>query len=145
MIYDKLLEETFQRIPEFKTVYAQALAEDGFYADMGMHIIFSNLFMPFFYHLLEYEEENSAILHRIFNFFEEIEKNTTEEMTADEVKIAEVLEQSILEDIISHGVPILKKIYHLMGPNTREACRLISKWFAVKWPEGESGDGLEME
>ena len=85
----------------------------------GMHIMFGMVVVPFVIKLIE--EENEIKLKMAFDFFEQMS------LSKDSL-ICEVVEFTILEDLISRGQDIVDKCKIYMGKETLECCRAVEKY-----------------
>lgn len=85
----------------------------------GMHIMFGMVVVPFLMELLEECKEEK--LKVAFDYFERMAE-------VDDSMISEVLEFTVLEDLISRGNLILEKCKSYMGPKTLERCDLVGKY-----------------
>ena len=119
MKYEKLYEDFVSLFPEDK-YEIQKIAETVS-ADIsdGMHIMFGMVVVPFLIELLHANKE--CKLREAFAFFE---KMASEENTM----ISEVLEFTILEDIVSRGKDVLEKCKSYMGQRTLESCLIVEKY-----------------
>ena len=62
------------------------------------------------------------VINSIALFMEEME-------TVRDVHIAEVLEQSIMEDLLSNDRELIKLYDDLWGPETKEAFKCVGMWY----------------
>lgn len=119
MKYDTLYDEFTQCFPEdlprFQEIAECAAAERS----DGMHVMFGMVVIPFVIEQLE--KCNEPKLKRAFDFFERMAED-------DNTMISEVLEFTVLEDLISRGDSTLEKCKTYMGQKTRERCSIVEKY-----------------
>ena len=87
----------------------------------GMHIMFGMVVVPFVLVLLS--KNKDIELNKAFVFFEEMAHS-------EDSLISEVLEFSILEELISQDEEILKKLKTYMGYETYKSCSSLEKFFS---------------
>ena len=119
MKYATLYDKFFSRFPydaeELKKKAEEASAEPS----DGMHVMFGMVVVPFVMELLERGDERKLAV--AFDFFEEMAE-------AENTMISEVLEFTILEDIISRGKVILSQCKRYMKHKTLENCFTVEKY-----------------
>ena len=119
MKYDTLYEEFLSLFPDDVDRLSEKASEVSAEPSDGMHVMFGMVVVPFVMELLECKDERK--LKIAFDFFEEMAK-------AENSMISEVLEFTILEDIISRGKVTLDKCKHYMKRNTLDSCSGIEKY-----------------
>ncbi len=114
-LYDEFTQCFSEDLPRFQEIAECAAAERS----DGMHVMFGMVVVPFVIEQLE--KCNEPKLKRAFDFFERMaEDNNT--------MISEVLEFTVLEDLISRGDSTLEKCKTYMGQKTRERCSIVEKY-----------------
>lgn len=108
--YNTLFEQFTSMFPGDKKWFEEKCKENQAFPEDGMHVIFGMVVVPF---LIEVAINDSEKLKKAFDFFERMETFGTS-------KIAEVIEFSVLENLI--GVPKDRKdiLLKYMGKETRE-------------------------
>jgi hypothetical protein len=117
--YDTLYEEFLSLFPDDVDRLSEKASEVSAEPSDGMHVMFGMVVVPFVMELLECKDERK--LKIAFDFFEEMAK-------AENSMISEVLEFTILEDIISRGRATLDKCKQYMKQNTLDSCSVIEKY-----------------
>ena len=96
------------------------LASDNLIDDSdGMHVIFGMVVVPFLVELVKNNDTNKIRI--AFDFFEKMAKDSNS-------MISEVLEFTILEDIISRGKKIINICKPYMKKNTLDSCMKVEKY-----------------
>ncbi|MCQ2510084.1 MAG: hypothetical protein MJ116_06435 [Lachnospiraceae bacterium] len=119
MKYESLYDEFIQCFPDdqfrLKELAEGAAAEPS----DGMHIMFGMVVVPFLMELLNSCKETK--LKAAFEYFEKMAE-------AGDPMVSEVLEFTVLEDIISRGKSTLDKCKSYMGQKTIESCVAVEKY-----------------
>lgn len=119
MKYDTLYDEFIKCFPD-DLPRLQEIAEcAAVERSDGMHIMFGMVVMPFVIELVE--SGNEPKLKLAFKFFERMAE-------ADDIRISEVLEFTVLETFISRGKFTLKKCKTYMGKKTLECCLAVERY-----------------
>ena len=119
MSYEELYYEFLKLFPDDKdTIQEIAKTADAEPAD-GMHIMFGMVVVPFIIKLIEDNEEFK--IKTAFDFFEKMAES-------EDSLISEVLEFTILEDLISRDKHILEKCRVFMGRKTMESCSVVENY-----------------
>ena len=119
MKYELLYSEFTNLFPDDKQNLEQLTERASVDSSDGMHIIFGMVVIPFLMELVRKDEKEK--LNRAFEFFEKM-------ANSENSLISEVLEFTILEDIVSGGKDILNICKGYMGPKTLECCDGIEKY-----------------
>ncbi|MDO4179485.1 MAG: hypothetical protein Q4D21_09930 [Phascolarctobacterium sp.] len=85
----------------------------------GMHVIFGMVVVPYLVHLLDLGDKDK--LKRAFEYFEKM-------ASSGDILICEVLEFTILEDLISRGAKNLELAKKFMQHETLESCLKVEKY-----------------
>ena len=88
----------------------------------GMHILFSFVVIPFVIGLLH--ENNTEKLTRAFGFFEEM-------ASSDDTAITEVLEFTVIENLMSNGKTVYEQAVKFRGPETLKSLDAVSRYLDV--------------
>ena len=86
----------------------------------GMHILFGMVVTPFLEEQLK--ENNTENLNSIFNFFEDMEK-------LEDNLIQEVLEFTVLENLLSYDSVTKEKAIKYMRPETKKVFLTINNYY----------------
>ena len=115
MLYNDFIKAFPDDINELQEIADSAVAEPS----DGMHIMFGMVVVLFLIKLIENDEEKK--LREAFAFFEKMAE-------MDDPMISEVLEFTVLEDIISQGKQMLDRCKIYMGEKTLERCLAVEKF-----------------
>lgn len=119
MTYDTLFDEFVLCFPDdAPRIQEIAKCADAEPSD-GMHIMFGMVIVPYLVELLE--KGNVEKVKSVFVFFERMAE-------ADDTMISEVLEFTVLEELISRGKQILDICKKFMGQKTLERCSILEKY-----------------
>lgn len=88
--------------------------ERAYYSINGMHIMFSFVVIPFILDFLINDESNK--LKRAFEYFERM-------ASSDSADVTEVLEFTVIENLMSNGKTVYDKAKQYMGDNMTECCK----------------------
>ncbi len=119
MKYETLFEEFIKLFPDDEQKLLQIAEKKSVESSDGMHVVFGMVIVPFLMELLE--QKNEKKLEKIFIFFEKMAE-------ADDPMISEVLEFTVLEDIISKGKDILDLCKSYMKQRTLDSCFAVEKY-----------------
>ena len=119
MTYETLYDEFVQLFPDDRYIVKQMAEDASAEPSDGMHIMFGMVIVPFLMYLLA--QGNKQKIAIAFDFFEKMAKS-------EDSMISEVLEFSVLEDIISRGKDILEQFKPYMKKKTLERCREVEKY-----------------
>ena len=89
----------------------------------GMHIMFSFVVIPFVLKLLNNDDADK--LKRAFDYFERM-------ASSDSADITEVLEFTVIENLLSNGSSVYDKAKQYMGDNMIECCKRAEQFIQVK-------------
>ena len=119
MKYESLYDEFIKSFPDDLSRLQEIAKCAAVEPSDGMHIMFGMVVIPFVMELLENCKETKV--KAAFGFFEKMAE-------VDNSMISEVLEFTILEDIISRGKETLEKCKSYMGQKTLEHCAIVEKY-----------------
>ena len=119
MKYEKLYRDFIELFPDDKDYFERIRLENDVEENEGMHIMFGFVVLPFIKKIVRESEEKSKTA---FDFFEKMEKS-------GDSKIAEVVEFTILEDLISNERESFELYSVYFGDETKLAVQAIAKWY----------------
>lgn len=123
MHYNTLVEELFSCIPELKNVYEATAEQNLIDNKTGNHVVFGVIITPYIVELLKNQtEKNKITLKKFFSFFERM-------ANSNDSKICEVLEFTVIENLIEEGKEILCLAHDYMLDATRESSSIIERYF----------------
>lgn len=120
MVYENLYEEFINRIPECEEFCRRKEEENLIDETDGIHIYFSLVVVPYIIEILV--SDDLSVGRRNFEFIEEMAKS-------NDVMISEVLDFTILEQIIDEDKSVFDKFKKLMLPETILHCEKIEEYF----------------
>ena len=122
MNYNNLYSDFSALFPECtEELNALAKAADAEETD-GMHIMFSFVVIPFVLNLLTNNESDK--LKRAFDYFEHM-------ASSDLADVTEVLEFTVIENLMSNGQALYDKAKQYMGDNMIECCKRAEQFLQV--------------
>lgn len=121
MTYEKLYNNFKELFPDEKEILTKYEMESGASPSDGPHILFSFVVIPFILSLLQ--ADNPSALRRAFAYFEEM-------ASSDSTQVVEVLEFTVIENLLSHGKEIADKAKKYMGQETLKSCQVIEPYFS---------------
>lgn len=119
MNYNELYDEFLKCFPEDAAILNHQSEELSVERSDGMHVVFGMVVVPFILHLIG--ERNDVKLRRVFEFLEKM-------AVSDDPLICEVLEFTILEDIVSQGKNVLDYSKAYMKRETLKCCESVEKY-----------------
>lgn len=119
MEYNNLYNEFLELFPEDAVMLNRKAAELSVETSDGMHVMFGTVVVPFVVQLVEKKDADKLKL--AFEFFERM-------ATSDDPHISEVLEFTVLEDIVSLDKGYLDCCKSYMGSETRKSCQSVEKY-----------------
>jgi hypothetical protein len=114
-LYDDFVQLFPDNIHQLQELSKSASAEPS----DGMHIMFGMVVVPFLMDLLEKKDTDK--LAKAFAFFEKMAES-------GDSMISEVLEFTVLEDLISRGKDVLNQCKPYMQPKTLGCCSSVEKY-----------------
>lgn len=122
MTYDNLYADFENLFPDCINQFQNlAIAANADPSD-GMHVMFSFVVVPFVLDLLRNDAHDRLV--KAFDFFEKMAKS-------DAADISEVLEFTIVENLMSNGRPLYEKAQSYMGHETLDCCRRAEQYLQV--------------
>lgn len=120
MKYEDLYNDFKRDIFEGKEFYEKKEKENSIDESVGMHIIFGLVVVPYIIYLLQIKDIST--LKKIFKFLERM-------AISRDIKVNEVLDFTILEQLADEGHDLLFQCKPYMGTNTLQHCEEIEKYF----------------
>lgn len=120
MVYENLYSEFKERVPECKEFCRKKEVENLIDETDGIHIYFGLVVVPYIIEVAL--SKNESISRKVFEFLEEM-------AISGDARIDEVLDFTILEQIIDGDKSILDKCKKLMLPQTILHCEKIKEYF----------------
>ena len=122
MKYDDLYKVFKEEIPEGLAFLETKEKENLIDETDGIHVIFGMVIVP--YILYNIQKKKKSVTNRIFSFLEKM-------ALCEDIKVNEVLEFTILEQLIDEGYDTLEACRQYMGINTLQRCKEVEKYFLV--------------
>lgn len=122
MEYKNLYNEFVQLFPDDEKRINEIAKNASAEQSDGMHIMFGMVVIPYLIELLK--DNNKKNLTKAFCFFEKMAET-------NDNKISEVLEFTILENIISCGKNIYNSFKPYMGKETLNSCLTVEKYLTI--------------
>lgn len=120
MTYDTLYIDFIKRIPESES-YCSLKAKENLIDDLtGIYVVFGMIIVPFI--IRTKESKNNSTLLKVFDFLEEMAE-------CEDAKIGEVLDFTILEQLVDHGGNALEGFKPYMKKKTLEHCEAVELYF----------------
>ncbi len=118
MKYEKLYVDFINMFPEDIKFFENRKKDTGADEDDGMHVVFGMIIVPYIRKIVIESVEKAR---KAFDFFEQME-------TSEDTRIAEVLEFSVLENILSDDKELLNIYAKYYGKETKLAVDSLNKW-----------------
>ena len=122
MTYENLYSDFKKLFPENITLLDKVANDANADENDGMHIMFSFVVVPFVLNLLN--NGNSDKLKVAFDFFEKM-------AVSDSSDITEVLEFTVIENLMSNGKKLYENAKKYMGTETIICCKRVEKYLNV--------------
>ena len=120
MEYDELYKVFKEEFPEGSLYFERREKETSIDETAGMHVKFGLVVVP--YILDNVRNKRMSLITRIFSFLETM-------ATCEEIRVNEVLDVTVLEQIIDEGRNTLEQCKQYMGTNTLEHCEAVEQYF----------------
>lgn len=120
MKYDGLYREFREKIPEGINFYEAKERENLIDGTDGIHIIFGMVIVP--YILYSIQGNDMPLTRKVFAFLEDM-------AVCEDIKVKEVLDFTILEQLVDKGHEFLNLCKQYMGVNTLKHCEEVEKYF----------------
>lgn len=120
MSYEKLYTEFKHAVPECTSFCEEKEIENFVDNTVGIHVSFGMIIVPYILHIVDSKED--TVIKKTFCFMEQM-------ALCQDIKVQEVLEYTILEQLIDEGNDKLQKCKKYMGENTLQHCEKIEQYF----------------
>ena len=122
MKYEDLNKDFIAMFPEDSYFFKEKENETGADVTDGIHVVFGMAVVPY---VTKIVKESSDKAQKAFAFFEKME-------TAEDPKIAEVLEFTVLEHLLTDDADLAQIYANFFGEETRKAAIEVGKWYKQK-------------
>lgn len=122
MNYDNLYSAFKALFPECEGILDSLAKAANADENDGMHIMFSFVVVPFVIEL--FKKGDNERLSRAFDYFEKM-------ASSDLADVTEVLEFTVIENLMSNGKGIYNKAKTFMGNNMMECCKRVEQFLQV--------------
>lgn len=119
MTYETLYHEFKNEFQEDSPVFEHYAKKSNVDETDGMHVIFSFVVVPFVVNL--FKNNDVEKLKKSFDFFENM-------AASNDAKITEVLEFTVLENLMSIEKSFFEGIKKFMGPETLKSCQNVGAY-----------------
>ena len=120
MNYDKLYTEFKAAVPECIGFCEEKETENFVDDTVGIHVSFGIVIVPYILYIIDNREE--TVIQKSFYFMEQM-------ALCQDIKVQEVLDFTILEQLAEAGHDKLQKCKKYMGMNTLQHCEKIEQYF----------------
>ena len=118
MKYESLYRDFISLFPEDKSFFDNLCKDQSVDEEDGMHVVFGFVIVPY---IRDIVKKNPDKTKKAFDFFEKMEN-------CGEPKIAEVLEFSVLEDLLADDKELVSLYSSYFGEETAKAATKLMKW-----------------
>ncbi|HBZ53293.1 MAG TPA: hypothetical protein DEO82_05915 [Eubacterium sp.] len=118
MTYENLYTEFISLFPEDIEYFKKKEEETGADIQDGIHVVFGMVVVPYVIMIVQ-EAPDKAM--KAFEFFEKMEKS-------GDSRIAEVVEFTVLENLLSEEKGVISQCAGFFGEETRKAADDVGKW-----------------
>ena len=120
MKYDELYKTFKEEIPEGSSFFEVKEKENLIDETDGIHIVFGMVIVPY---ILNIVQNNKMLeINKVFLFLENM-------AICEDIKIKEVLDFTVLEQLVDEGQDILEQCKQYMKKNTLKHCEEVEKYF----------------
>ncbi len=119
MKYEDLYSDFISLFPEDMDFFKKREEETGADVADGIHVVFGMVVVPF---ITKIVKETPDKAKKAFEFFEEME-------TSGDSQIAEVLEFTVLENLLTEDKGMIPEYAKYFGEETKAAATAVGKWF----------------
>lgn len=120
MNYDRLYIEFKEAVPECINFCEEKEVENFVDDTVGVHVSFGMVIVPYILYIVNNQE--NMIIQKIFCFMEQM-------ANCQDVKVQEVLDFTILEQLAEQGHEKLQECKKYMGMNTLQHCEKIEEYY----------------
>ncbi len=120
MKYDELYKAFKEEIPEGFSFLEIKEKENLIDETDGIHIVFGMVIVPYILHIVQ--NNKMPEINKVFSFLENM-------AMCEDVKVNEVLDFTVLEQLADEGHDTLEQCKQYMGKNTLKHCEEVEKYF----------------
>lgn len=120
MKYDELYKTFKEEIPEGYSFFEIKEKENLIDETDGMHVVFGMVIVPYILYIVQ--NNKMFEINKIFSFLENM-------AICEDVKIKEVLDFTVLEQLVDERQDVLGQCKQYMKKNTLEHCEEVEKYF----------------
>ncbi len=120
MKYEDLYKAFKQELPEGLQFFELKEKENMIDETDGIHVIFGMIIVPYILYIVQYIKISE--IDRSFAFLEKM-------AMCEEIKVKEVLDFTVLEQLVDVGNIIFKKCKQYMGIETLKHCEAVEEYF----------------
>lgn len=120
MKYDELYTTFKEEIPEGSSFFEVKEKENLIDETDGIHIVFGMVIVPYILYIVQ--NNKMLEINKVFSFLENM-------AICEDIKIKEVLDFTVLEQLVDEGQDILEQCKQYMKKNTLKHCEEVEKYF----------------
>ena len=120
MKYDELYKTFKEEIPEGSSFFEVKEKENLIDETDGIHIVFGMVIVPYILYIVQ--NNKMLEINKVFSFLENM-------AICEDIKIKEVLDFTVLEQLVDEGQDILEQCKQYMKKNTLKHCEEVEKYF----------------
>ena len=120
MKYDELYKNFKEAIPEGVSFFEAQEKENLIDDTDGIHMAFGMVIVPYILHIVQHNK--MLEINKVFSFLEKM-------AVCDDVRIKEVLDFTVLEQLTDEGHDTLRQCKQYMKENTLKHCEEVEKYF----------------
>ncbi len=120
MNYGKLYSEFKAAVPESVGFCEEKEVENFIDDTVGIHVSFGMIVVPYILYIVDNRED--TVIQKIFCFMEQM-------AICQDIKVQEVLDFTILEQLADEGHDKLQECKKYMGMNTLQHCEKVEEYF----------------
>lgn len=120
MKYEYLYNSFKKAVPEGLQFFAQKEKENLIDVTDGIHTIFGMVVVPYIHYIIQ--NRKVPEIEKCFAFLESM-------AMCEEVKIKEVLDFTVLEQLVDEGQDVFEECKHYMGIETLKHCEAVEEYF----------------
>lgn len=120
MNYDELYFQFKEVVPECISFCDEKEKENLIDDTVGIHVSFSMVIVPYLLYSININDINT--IEKIFSFMEQM-------AVCKDIKVQEVLDFTILEQLADEGHDKLQECKKYMGTNTLQHCQKVEEYF----------------
>ena len=120
MKYDELYKTFKEEFPEGSSFFEVKEKENLIDETDGIHVVFGMVIVPY---ILNIVQNNKMLeINKVFLFLENM-------AICEDIKIKEVLDFTVLEQLVDEGQDILEQCKQYMKKNTLKHCEEVEKYY----------------